>query len=600
VPVDDAVVAHARSDGPRTHADVTRVTAAACRTGFDGTCAEAVALRRAHRGCAAGPTIGSTDPHQWVAKVSAGAWKSDTRPGSTRNPNYSPGVIFCPEGTLATSTVVWVARSDSDPSLLASELVRRDYEVVRASPGKSIPVAADVRVLAGNCFESISELADEYHASEQPTLVVVGSAEDAALVLDFLRDADDVVVFDGDAASRTKNFLRRLARVDRLARAAEQMRSASSKDPLTGLDNRASLEAEGTRWCEDNLGASHRALLVLDGDRLKGLNDRFGHKEGDRALLEIAGRMRVAASAGDCLFRQGGDKFAVLLSRGTREEIVVAAQRIRNSAGMSPISLAVPGRYGITLTLSGGLSFLTTGRSFAEAREEAEKALYAAKAAGRDRLVSYESLLETAAANEQDIGVLNFQNVTKVVTERVTNLVTLFGKGLLEEAQRQAKTDALTTLRNRRYFDERIAREVELARKDGRKLSIAMLDLDHFGRFNKTFGEPTGDLVLKTFAEVASASIRSTDWLARYGGEEFCLVVPGDMEDAKMIAERIRASLAAQTIATDEDEPLSVTVSIGVAEFSSEVVTPLHFVKKASEALREAKRLGRNQVYGKA
>jgi two-component system, cell cycle response regulator len=501
---------------------------------------------------------------------------------------------------LATSTVVWVARSDSDPSLLAAELARNDYAVVRASPGKSIPVAADVRVLAANCFESISELANEYHADPQPTLVVVGSAEEAALVLDFLRDADDVVVLDGDVASRTKNFLRRLARVDRLARAAQQLRSASSKDSLTGLENRASLDAEGARWCEDNLGASHRALLVLDGDYLKGLNDRFGHREGDRALVEIAGRMRVAASKGDCLFRHGGDEFAVLLSRATREEVVVAAQRIRNSAGMSPISLAVPGRHGLTLTLSGGVTFLTPGRSFAQALGEADKALYAAKAAGRDRLVSYESLLETAAANEQDIGVLNFQNVTKVVTERVTNLVTLFGKGLLEEAQRQAKTDALTTLKNRRYFDERIAREVELARKDGRKLSIAMLDLDHFGRFNKTFGEPTGDLVLKTFAEVASASIRSTDWLARYGGEEFCLVVPGDMEDAKMIAERVRGNLAAQTIATDEDGPLSVTVSIGVAEFSSDVATPVHFVKKASQALREAKRLGRNQVYGKS
>jgi two-component system cell cycle response regulator len=499
---------------------------------------------------------------------------------------------------LATATVVWVAPSEREPDLLATELGRRDYAVVRVRPGGSKAVAADLRVLWGGVFETLSEFVDEYRVDPRPTLVVVGSAQQEAVALPLLRESDDVAVTGSDVEGRVESFLQRLARVARLARDMEQMRSASTRDALTGLDNRVIFEAEGARWCEDNLGASHRALLLLDIDHFKALNDRFGHKEGDRALAEIAGRLRVAA--GDCVFRFGGEEFAVLLARTTREEIVVAAQRIRNSAGMSPMSLAVPERNAVTLTLSGGLSFLVPGRSFSDALQEADKALYAAKAAGRDRLVSYDGLLETAVANELDIGVLNFQNVTKVVTERVTNLVTLFGKGLLEEAQRQAKTDALTALKNRRYFDERIAREVELARKDGRKLSIAMLDLDHFGRFNKAFGEPTGDLVLKTFGEVASASIRSIDWLARYGGEEFCLVVPGDVDDAMLIAERIRANLAAKTVAMDEDEPLRVTVSIGVAQFTPDIATPIHFVKKASEALREAKRLGRNQVYRKA
>ena len=501
---------------------------------------------------------------------------------------------------MTAVTVVWVAPSERDSSVLATELARRDYEVVRARPGESTSVAAELRVLWTGFSETLSEFVDEYRADPRPTLVVAASVQQEAFALSFLRESDDVAVIDGDVESRTEGFLQRLARVDRLACAMEQIRRASTKDVLTGLDNRTVFEAEGARWCEDNLGASHRAVLLLDIDHFKALNDRFGHKEGDAALVEIAGRLRAATSASDCMFRCGGEEFAALLSRTTREEIVVAAQRIRNSAGMSPMCLAVPERTAFTLTLSGGLSFLVPGRLFAESLQDADKALYAAKAAGRDRLVSYDTLVETAAANEQDIGVLNFQNVTKVVTERVTNLVTLFGKGLLEEAQRQAKTDGLTALKNRRYFDERIGREVELARKDGRKLSIAMLDLDHFGRFNKAFGEPTGDLVLKKFAEVASASIRSIDWLARYGGEEFCLVVPGDIDDAKMIAERIRANLAAKTMATDEHEPLRVTVSIGVAQFSPDIATPTHFVKKASQALREAKRLGRNQVCGTA
>jgi two-component system cell cycle response regulator len=499
---------------------------------------------------------------------------------------------------LATSTVVWVAPSERDPNLLAAELLRRGYAVAHVRPGESTSVAANLRVLWSGFSETLSEFVNEYRTDPRPTLVVAGSAQQEALVLGVLRESDDVVVIDRDIETKTESFAQRLARVERLARDWEQVRRASTKDTLTGLGNRRAFEAEAARWCEDDLGASQRAVLLLDIDHFKAVNDRFGHNEGDGALAEIAARLSVAAGANDCVFRVGGEEFAVLLLRSTREEVVVAAQRLRNSAGMSPMSLAVPDRRATTLTLSGGLSFLTPGRSPSDAFQEAESALYAAKAAGRDRLVTYSSLLESAVASEQHIDVLNFQNITKVVTERVTNLVTLFGKGLLEEAQRQAKTDALTALKNRRYFDERIAREVELASKDGRKLTIAMLDLDHFGRFNKAFGEPTGDLVLKTFAEVASASIRSIDWLARYGGEEFCLVVPGGMDDAMMIAERIRANLAAKTMATDEDKPLHVTVSVGVAQFSPDVATPTQFVKKASQALREAKRLGRNQVYG--
>src|SRR5262249_25576432 len=138
---------------------------------------------------------------------------------------------------LATSTVVWVAQSDS-PNLLATALVQRDHEVVRAVPGRSMAVAADLRVLAGDGFEALAELADEYRADQRPTLVIVGSTDVAAQVLDLLRDADDVVVVDSDSASTTQTFLLRLARVDRVARDLQQMRSASSKDPLTGLDNR--------------------------------------------------------------------------------------------------------------------------------------------------------------------------------------------------------------------------------------------------------------------------------------------------------------------------------------------------------------------------
>jgi diguanylate cyclase (GGDEF)-like protein len=502
------------------------------------------------------------------------------------------------ENWLATTSVAWVAPLDDAASWLADELGRRGHALVDARSEDG--AGAALRVLWAHFFATPAACVDAYHADRRPTLLVVASVEEEAFALGFLRETDDVVRIDRGVRSLAETFARRLARVAQLAQEVEQARAASTRDGLTGLANRTVFTAEGERWCEDNLGASPRALLLLDIDHFKSLNDQFGHAAGDFALADIAQRICGAAAPGDCVYRFGGEEFAVLLSRTTREEIVVAAQRIRNGARTSRTLAANQERDAITLTLSAALSFLVPGQSLAGAIREADDALYAAKAAGRDRLVTYASLVEAALANEQDIGVLNFQNVTKVVTERVTNLVTLFGKGLLEEAQRQAKTDALTALKNKRYFDERIAREVDLARRDGRKLSIAMLDLDHFGRFNKEFGVPTGDQVLKVFAEIASASIRSIDWLARYGGEEFCLVVPGDVEDAITIAERIRANLEAKTVATGDNEALHVTVSIGVAQFTPDLAGPTQFVGKASQALQQAKRLGRNQVYGKA
>jgi two-component system cell cycle response regulator len=479
---------------------------------------------------------------------------------------------------------------------LQAGLARSGYDVACCAPRSSQSITADVRVLWAGGFESLPELVNEYGLDPRATLLVVESVAQETAALSFLLDADEVATI----GAPLDGLVARLERVVRRTRALDEIRAQALKDPLTGLGNRKTLEAEAIRGkCNQNTDAC-RAVLLLDIDHFKSVNDSFGHVAGDMVLVEIARRISAAAARDDYVCRCGGEEFAVLISRATEREAVVAAQVMRSSAALRPIPLAASKCGEVTVTLSGGVGFLNGAASFAECLQQADSALYAAKAAGRDRLVTYDGLLEAAVAGEQDVEVLHFQNVTKVVTERVTNLITLFGKGLLEEAQRQAKTDTLTTLRNRRYFDERIAREVDLARKDGRQLSLAMLDLDHFGRFNKTFDEPTGDTVLRKFAEVAARSIRSIDWLARYGGEEFCLVVPGDARDAMTIAERIRANLAATTIDTDDNGPQQVTVSIGVAQFTCNLESATDFVRKASAALREAKRLGRNQVHLKA
>jgi two-component system cell cycle response regulator len=251
----------------------------------------------------------------------------------------------------------------------------------------------------------------------------------------------------------------------------------------------------------------------------------------------------------------------------------------------------------VRLTVSAGLTFMNSQISPEELLRQADIAMYQAKGSGRKKLVLYENLRESATPEDGDLYLQHFENVTRVVTERVTNLVTQMGRRLVESALREANQDALTQVNNRRYFNARILREVESAKKHQRKLTIALMDIDHFHDVNLTFGWPTGDEVLRGFAETANKSIRIVDWLARYGGEEFCLVMPDtDLETGVHVAERIRRSVEVSDMKSIDKRRVPVTVSIGVAQLTPDIGDPIGLAQKASDALLEAKKSGRNRV----
>ncbi len=161
-----------------------------------------------------------------------------------------------------------------------------------------------------------------------------------------------------------------------------------------------------------------------------------------------------------------------------------------------------------------------------------------------------------------------------------------------------ATTDALTGLPNKRYLVDALARDVARADRAGTSLAVVMLDVDHFKKFNDTWGHRTGDLVLAAVGAVLKRSVRVGDIPARYGGEEFTAILPGaDPEGARVVAERIRAALEATEVAGPKG-PLKVTASFGVAivkgpncQGAAETL-----VARADAALYEAKRAGRNCV----
>jgi diguanylate cyclase len=165
----------------------------------------------------------------------------------------------------------------------------------------------------------------------------------------------------------------------------------------------------------------------------------------------------------------------------------------------------------------------------------------------------------------------------------------------LEVQRQKALIDPLTGLPNRAAWSERLDHEVNTWHQRGNSLSLAMLDLDHFKRINDGYGHLAGDKVLKIIANVLRKSLRPTDFIARFGGEEFVLVMPdSSLGDALAAGEVLRAGIEACPFHF-KGEPVTITVSMGVAQFQPGERSDLA-LKRADEALYRAKAAGRNQV----
>ena len=155
---------------------------------------------------------------------------------------------------------------------------------------------------------------------------------------------------------------------------------------------------------------------------------------------------------------------------------------------------------------------------------------------------------------------------------------------LLAQVEALARTDALTGVANRRVWDEELPMELARAARSGQPLCVAILDLDHFKRYNDTHGHQGGDRLLKEAAAAWRAAIRVTDLLARYGGEEFALLAPAcALEDARSLADRLGAAV-----------PGGATVSIGVAAWDGQESADA-LVARADAALYAAKEGGRDR-----
>lgn len=168
----------------------------------------------------------------------------------------------------------------------------------------------------------------------------------------------------------------------------------------------------------------------------------------------------------------------------------------------------------------------------------------------------------------------------------------------LDDARKASETDGLTGLPNRRSFDLGLAMEFERATTNQGDLSLIIADVDHFKRFNDTYGHMIGDEVLRLVGRVLKSLIKGSDTPARYGGEEFCILLPTtDAKGAFIVAEQVRNAIASKSLksARTGESYGNVTLSFGCAALRADD-TPESLYERADAALYQAKRDGRNRT----
>jgi diguanylate cyclase len=168
----------------------------------------------------------------------------------------------------------------------------------------------------------------------------------------------------------------------------------------------------------------------------------------------------------------------------------------------------------------------------------------------------------------------------------------------LATVQREAMTDALTGIPNRKYFERLLPEVTDEATRSGVPLSMLFIDIDHFKKFNDTFGHQLGDEVLRLVARTLMECVKGRDIAARYGGEEFAILLPQTkLKDGAAVAEQIRSTLVRRRLVhkRSRDQLGFVTVSIGVSEWRPGESAE-EFVQRSDTALYHAKGHGRNRV----
>ena len=195
------------------------------------------------------------------------------------------------------------------------------------------------------------------------------------------------------------------------------------------------------------------------------------------------------------------------------------------------------------------------------------------------------------ASDRNDFLPLDLLDMLRVIADHAA--IAIANAQMYERMKRMATTDGLTSLTNHRHFQKFFDGHLARAERYGRKLSLIMLDIDHFKTINDTYGHPAGDMVLRRVAKLLNDNARKTDVVARYGGEEFTILMEEtDREGAVQIAERIRCAVEEESFRCELGK-FSCTLSLGVATYPEDAQNKSGLTECADQALYHGKHHGR-------
>jgi len=293
---------------------------------------------------------------------------------------------------------------------------------------------------------------------------------------------------------------------------------------------------------------------------------------------------RITASASSAI---GGAQFALLIADldGMRADRYagVSGESLRRLEQWADDSRWALGRGPVVIDDLGGVASL---RGLTDERGLPLGSACAAPLVSGDRLLGVLVALAPGAT------VFLPQDVQALETYAGHAAIALSNARLVEQLEREASTDPLTGLANKRAFELAYGAELSRAARAGGTVALVLIDIDHFKEINDTFGHPFGDRVLAAVAQALRSAVRTHDTVARLGGEEFAMLVPGaDVEHAREIAERARA-----LIADVELRGATLTSSAGAAATTAGPERSGELFDAADRALYEAKRLGRDRT----
>lgn len=297
--------------------------------------------------------------------------------------------------TKPSLNVIEIATASLKPLIRATKLAKRYTLTYNDSAAKSPPdlvlIAADPS--GPRHFRRIATLRADLATRAVPILLILPQSDPKAIAEALDLGANDVLVTpdqDRELTLRIDHWLDRKIREDRLRNRLQNSLSEAALDPLTGLHNRRYFERHFARTvAESEHSGKGFALLMIDIDKFKRVNDKHGHQAGDDILCELAERLNSNLRSVDLVARIGGEEFLVAMPGTTRAEAMAAAERLRNLIATQPF-LSKPGSPGITLTASIGLVCdRDVAGPLARLTDAADQAMYRSKHKGRNMVTVF-------------------------------------------------------------------------------------------------------------------------------------------------------------------------------------------------------------------